>query len=316
MSVLNLRNHMAPDSRTLTFKLWTMNAREGDELLPYGDLFGAIAARQSPQTLQSVSRDLTFAIDLEEAQDDKSTARLKDHRVFYGTIVAGTPDEVPVYFDYRTGQTDSGTTPDGKWLAQVSAIVVSITSEDRFIAFESARNGITSARLARYFQLLAEQIWEKQSVEFDINPVQSPSLLTEIDSFSRIREATATVTRPNFDWDDQSHKLADLADESGGHEAEATVRAARGQALSTKNGIVAAIRSSLTNATSAMSKFRITGRKGNSDKETTITSSKHQQRTFVKVPTTADADIEGLVRDRVLSLIEAARVTFTNRQQR
>ncbi|UVO10734.1 hypothetical protein NM962_11805 [Mycobacterium sp. SVM_VP21] len=292
-----------------------MNAREGDELLPYGELFEEIAARESPQTLQAVSRDLTFAIDLKASTDDGPDAREAPRQVFYGTIVAGTPDEVPVYFDYRTGQTDSGTTPDGKWLAQVAAIVVSITPEDRFIAFESARNGITAVRLARYFQLLAEEIWSKRAVEFDINPVQSPSLLTEIESFSRIREATATVTRPNFDWDDHSHKLAELADESGGHEAEVRVRAARKQALSIDSGIVRAIRSSLTHAAASMSKFKITGRKGNSDKETTITSSKHQQRVFVKVPTVADADTEGLIRDRVLALIESARKTFTNGSQ-
>lgn len=295
-----------PSRRTITINLYTINARSGDELLPYADLFSAVAARESSETIETISGDLSFAIDLREVEPDVKDGEATEQRVFLGHVVAGSPGEVPLYFDYTTGETVEGTTPEGKWLAQLSRITISVSSDSRYLALESTRNGVTPARLERYFTRLAESTLVNGRVEFDINPVQSPSLREEIESFERIREATAIVTRPNYDWTDMSNKLSGLADESSGHEAEATVRAARGDSLSKNNGLVGVILETLTStSSSALKKFRITGRKPNSGRETTVTSERYQERTYVRTLSTASGEeVDEEVFERSTELIE------------
>jgi hypothetical protein len=294
-----------PGRSAVPIYLYSMNARSRDGIVPYQLLFDEVARRESSQTIQEISRDLTFAIDLDEMSSKENPPAAGAQRFFAGQVIAGSPGDVPLYFDYTTGETEEGATPEGKWLAQVSGMVVSVSPEIRYLALEGGRHGVTVPRLSRYFTLLTQTVLGIENVEFDITPVQSESLRAEIESFERIKEATAIVSRPNLDWSDMNDKLSTLAEESFGHEAEATVRAARSESLSKTHGIISTILSSLGNPSPAVRKFKVTGRKVNSDRDTVITSEKHQERVFARVPRSASAgDLARNVYDRGRSLIE------------
>ncbi|WNG93671.1 hypothetical protein [Mycobacterium sp. ITM-2016-00318] len=265
-----------------------MNARSPKGVISYERFFTQIATLDSSATIRNVTREVSFAIELNEMVSDDRSA--DDRRYFAGRVIAGSPGEVPLYFDYNTGETEEGATPEGKWLAQLSALTVGLSPAIRYLALQGGRNGVTATRLARYFSILAESVLNIGGVEFDIVPVQSDSLRSDIESFERIKQASAIVTRPNFDWNDMSDKLSTLAEESSGHEAEATVRASRRGSLSKSGGIIGTILASLSMGSPAVRKFRVTGRKPNSGRDTVVTSEKHQERIYVQPLQSASED--------------------------
>jgi hypothetical protein len=286
--------------RAIPIYLYSLNARGRAGILDYEELFTSIASTDVAQTLRAVARDLNFAIDITEVETTGAT-----QHVFTGHVIAGSPEGVPLFFDYITGETEVGATPDGKWLAQLSRVVISVSAAYRYVALEGGRNGVTAARLGSYLALLAETILGVTNVEFDVIPVQSDSLRSEIESFERIKQATAIVARPNLDWNDFSDKLSRLAEESTGHEAEATVRAARGETLSKDAGIVGTILGSLGSRTPAIRQFKVTGRKPNSDRDTVVTSEKYQERAFARLGRSASAvEIDQVIYDEATTLID------------
>lgn len=260
--------------------LYSLNARTRSGVIQYAHLFERVASEGVSRTVREVSRELNYALDISRNHDEVGQSQV----VFTGTVVAGSAESVPLFFDYTTGKTEVGETPAGKWLAQQSRVYISVSQSHRYVALEGGRNGVTAVRLGHYFGLLAESLLGLQSAEVDIIPVQSESLRDEIESFERIRQATAIVSRPNFDWSDFSDKLSDLAEESVGHEAEATVTAARGEGLSKRRGIVHTILGGIGTGSAAIRDFRVTGRKPNADRDTTISSKKHQKRSFARPP--------------------------------
>lgn len=259
-----------PKRLTRVVKLHALHARTRLGPLDYEGFFQHISKLSAPETVVPITGDLIFAIERSSISSGTFVAR----------IVAGSPDEVPLYFDYTTGQTETGSTPDGKWLAKVTRILVETNPDARALAIESSRTGVTSSRLEKYFARLAKQTGWAADLTVDLPPVPSPSLAEEIERFSRIREAAAIVTRPNYDWSDMKNKLSNLADESQGHTAEAVVRADRKKSLSKATGIVGLILASLYSANPSLKDFRVTGRQEGSEKEVTINSEKHQARTF------------------------------------
>lgn len=261
---------------TRVIKLHAMHIRSQGEPIEYRDFFEYLTQLPSASTVVPITPDLNFAIERSEVNGDLFTA----------SIIAGSPDEVPLYFDYTTGRVEEGTTPEGKWLAKVTRILVVTDPDARSVAIEASRTGVTSARLEKYFRRLAAESGWSDDLSVDLPPVPSPSLTEEIEKFTRIREAAAIVTRPNYDWSDMKNKLANLADESHGHTAEAVVKANRNESLNKGRGIVGLIRESLRVANPSVKSFRLTGNQEGSKKEVTVSSDKHQARTFYDSNTT------------------------------
>jgi hypothetical protein len=295
-------------AKSIAIYLYALNARGDGNLIQYDTLFSALANMDASATVREVSRGLNFAIDIEGRGDGTDVTNSGDRTVpqreYQGQVIAGSPESSPLFFDYQTGETEEGQTPEGKWLAQVSRIFISVSETYRYVALESVRNGVSPARLATYLGQIAESLLEVGSVEFEMIPVQSNSLKDEIESFERIKSATAVVTRPNYDWSDMSDKLSDLAEESLGHEAEATVRAARNDSLSKSSGIVGTIVSGLDSKSPAIQDFRVTGRKPHADRDTIITSRKHQLRAFARPsPGSSTSEVDSVVFDEASSMI-------------
>lgn len=276
---------------TRVVNLYAIHARTGEHLLDYEGFFRHLATLPSAETAIPITREINFAL---------ADARIEDE-IFSARVISGSPGEVPLYFDYMTGQTESGTTPEGKWLARMSRIVVLTRQDHRALALEANGSGVTASRLEVYFRRLAAETGWQDNLTVDLPPVPAPSLREEIASFERIREASAVVTRPNFDWSEFDTKLADLADESDGHTAEAVVKAERGKSLNFKGGIIGIILGSLEALNPTLKGFRVTGRKRGSDKEVTVSSKKHNQRSFYQT------DLAAPVAEADEKMLETAR---------
>lgn len=276
---------------TRVVKLHAMHIRSQGEPVDYRDFFEHLTHLRSASTVIAISPDLNFAIERSEMDGD----------IFTASIIAGSPDEVPLYFDYTTGRIEEGETPDGTWLARVTRILINTNPEARAVAIEASRTGLTSSRLEKYFRRLAYQSGWSDDFTVDLPPIPSDSLEEEIAKFTRIREAAVIVTRPNYDWSDMKNKLSGLADESQGHTAEAVVRADRNKSLSKAHGIVELISQSLKAANPSIRSFRLTGNQEGSKKEVTVSSEKHQARTFY------DADTSDTPPQMDAKMFEAAR---------
>lgn len=264
---------------TRTLGLYTMHGHVGETPVDYVEFFRWLSGLSAPETTAKATSELRFSV--AEATERDGLVSLR--------IVASTPNEVPLYFDFRTGQTTEGALPDGKWLARTARVVVDPASDRRSVVIESSRAGVTAYALGRYFARIARERGWADRMTFELTPVASESILEELAEFERIREAAASVSRPNIGWEDLDDGLAELAGESGGQVAEAVVRAPRGGGLSTDTGIVAIIKNAITNKTPSVRDFRVTGRKYGSKKEVTVSSAQHQVRSFV------DLDVDGAI---------------------
>lgn len=281
-----------------TIRLYTMHARSQDGVLDYADFARKLEAIGATDSIVQINSGMYMALD--SVRDDEN--------IYTARVVVGHPDDVPFYFDYRTGNTETGQTPEGKWLAQVTRVVIDPNSDVRLVALEGTNAGATFARLARYFEMLSDQQQWFRNLSFDLVPIPAKSLLEEINDLERIREAATVVSRPNYDWSDMAGGLSELAAESGGHEAQASVKAARGESLAKDAGLVATIKESFSQVTPSLKSFRIWGRKQGSSKEIMISSEKNQERTTASIPAGSDAStIDGIVDTAARNLIVANR---------
>lgn len=259
---------------TRTLRVYSMHARVGEQIIDYRRFFAELARMGSAESVTEVARGLSFALE---------GARLVDGH-FFARVVSGSPDEVPTYFDYRSGRLADGATPPGKWLARVARIVVDPNPDRRSLVLEAARSGVSVALLERYFGLLADPE-VGPSARFDLTPVPSPSVLREIENLERIREVAITAVRPNFDWVDMTNGLAELAAESGGAEADAVIRAPRGESLQKNAGAVKVVTDSVARDNPNVSEFRVVGRPRGADKDVTVSSRRHQLQGYVRIDT-------------------------------
>lgn len=283
---------------TRTINLFALHGRTREGLLDYGQFFQRVSQLDPRSTSIAVTSDLVYSLDRIQFEDALFTAR----------VVASSPDETPTYFDYHTGQLEQGETPAGKWMAKVARIAVDSRRDGRVVALEASRAGVSATLLERYFARLAKQHAWSSSLVVDLNPIPSPSLQSEIEGLTRIREAAVVATRPNFDWDDTNDRLAELAAESGGHVAEAVVRAGRKESLSKRSGILGIIIGSLAMSTPNLKTFRVVGRPKGSNKDVTLSSARNQRRTFVDIdPTAPIGEHDRVVFDAANDLIEHAR---------
>lgn len=281
-----------------TIRLYTMHARSLDGVLDYADFTRKLASVDATASIVEINSGMYMALD--NVRDDRN--------VYTAKVVVGHPDDVPLYFDYRTGNTETGQTPEGKWLAQVTRVVIDPDPDVRLVALEGTNAGATSARLAKYFEMLSDKQQWFRKLSFDLVPIPAKSLLDEINDMERIREAATVISRPNYDWSDMADGLSELAAESGGHEAQASVKAARGESLAKDAGIVETIKESFSQATPSLKSFRIWGRKHGSSKEVMISSEKNQERTTASIPAGSDVStVDGIVDAAAKELIAANR---------
>lgn len=256
-------------------RLYAIHGRADGDPLDYIEFFQWLSNLAPSDRLINVLSDL--AIGLERVQEADGVFRLR--------LNAGDPTAVAMVVNPETGLSEVREDLVGYPGSETRAMV-DANSDVRLVSLEARRNGISATNLSRYLNNVAESQGFAGSVNFELIPLAAESFVTEIERFSRIREASIVITRPNFDWIDDSSRLSGLAEESGGQKVEATVKAARSQSLSTSSGIVDQIRKiARLGRPSNVENARIRGTRVGEEAETTVSLDRHQVKTRVVIET-------------------------------
>lgn len=272
---MNSEAKVARGSRQIL--LYAMHGRVNGDPVDYRGFFRWLASLSPRDRLVNVGSDL--AIGLEEAQESGGLYRMRFN--------AGDPTGIAMFTDPETGVSELRNDQRG-YPSSATRVTVDPDQQVRLVSIEYRRNGVTAGNLSRYFVTLAERQGYGAHLSFDLNPLPAESFEREIERFARIREASIVVTRPNFDWSDDSSRLAELADESGGQKVDASVRAGRGASLHKDRGIVAQIKTiARLGRPSNVANARVRGVMPGEQTESTVSLDRHQVKQRVPIDTVA-----------------------------
>ncbi|MDA8046241.1 MAG: hypothetical protein M0Z30_13550 [Actinomycetota bacterium] len=165
-----------------------------------------------------------------------------------------------------------------------------LNPESRFVALERRRPGLSPGEIGKALGIIGTAIGFDDDLVIDLNPVTAESFNVELEQFDRIRQASVTVARPNYDWTENANTLTTYAAESDGQTAELEISAPRGGSLAKEQGIVQDIKELVQRAIGPLKKVKIVGRHADETRERTLTLASHQERQFVPVDSNASAE--------------------------
>lgn len=249
-----------------TIRLYALHARNERGPINYVEFFGWLTNLPVQSRLISINRELSIA--LEKIDRIENT--------FAFRFIAGNPGETPLIFDVNRGESVPGEASLERWPGSPTRVVIAADPQQRIVAIEGRRNGVTANNLEKYFSRIGKNHWGRLS--FEITPLVSPSLVQEIDKFERIRVASVELSRPNFDWSDHRDNLNELAADSGAERAESSVKAATGESLRKDQGMVGLIKDIAQSPHSNIKDVRVTGRKPGDKSDSTVSLRKHHEK--------------------------------------
>jgi len=207
------------------------------------------------------------------------------------------------FLDINTGEESTAAGPIGS--IPVRPTTAYIHPGRRFVVIERRRPGLGPTDIAHALGALGDAVGFSTDLVLSLNPVTASSFLHELEEMERIRQASVAVARPNFDWTDNAVKLLEYAGESNGQTAEVEITAGRGGSLSDAHGIVADIKTLAAQPISPLKSVRIVGTFGSESKERTVRLSKHQERQYAEIDTSAPVgDQDTAVATAAAELIE------------
>lgn len=258
---------MAQRSRSI--RAYVMHGHLNSAPLDYVDFFRWIHSTPPRATQMSIYRDLDIAIERMAYRGPFLDLR----------FVSGNPRANPLFYNESTGQTERSPAQPGTWAAEPTRATVEPSL--RLLLLEGRKQGVGVGTLEQYFTTLARINQYAHNLRIQFSPLASASFEEEIDRLVRIRQAALEVNRPNTDWDEANDVLSTLAGESDGHRAQVVVSAAHGDTLSRTNGIVGLIRTHVRRTLTNVRNARVTGRREGEQRDTVVTTEKHQLRAHV-----------------------------------
>lgn len=276
---------MPRTSTNRTVLAYSLHGRIRSDVIDYSSFFAGLAQVDRLQRQTSVGSDLVAITEMQPVE-----------QAWLLRFVSGEEGAPALLYNPRSGEEVVGDL-QGNVLAAGAWVL--LDPERRFVAVEQRRPGVSISLMTRALgHLGAELGLTPERAVFDLNPITSPSFIRELDSFQRIREAAVSVARPNYDWDDSATTLTDYANESDGAEAELTIKAPRGGSLSRTSGIVADVKELVSRPIGPLKNLKIRGNREGERRESTMTLSRHQERTSFPV---ASDDPQAEQRDAFLA---------------
>ncbi|MFK4245405.1 hypothetical protein ACI2KV_21205 [Micromonospora chokoriensis] len=286
--------------RTRSIRAYVMHGHVNSAPLDYEDFFQWIYNTPPQATQMSIYRDLDIAVERMSYRDAFLDIR----------FVSGNPRANPLFYNEATGQTERSSAQPGTWAAEPTRVTV--VPSARLLLLEGRRQGVGVGTLEQYFTTLARINQYANHLRLQLSPLASASFEEEIDRLARIRQAALEVNRPNTDWDEANDVLSTLAGESEGQRAQVVVSAARGDTLSRTGGIIGLIRAHVRRTLTNVRSARVTGRREGEQRDTVVSTEKHQLRTnvvFDDRDTEFEQDEALFEQSHVLAGIAASRLT-------
>lgn len=194
----------------------------------------------------------------------------------------GDPNFNPIIFNLQTGKQRRAPLGRGDVIAQKTHAIIDFRK--RRAAVEYVRGGAKADEIADVIESLASGSPEFEGITFGLAPMPAPGFLDELDKFDRIRVARLTMAKPNAGWTDRFNRLSAIIGESNGRYADVAVRAARGESLEKKQGIMEVIREVAEDPQPYLTGAEIRGIRKGEEAEVSVKLAEHAQQRRVVLP--------------------------------
>lgn len=249
------------------------------EIIDYLAFVRALAAAPSPLRRATINQDEVVLL-----RDIRQYGRVWELR-----FLSGSDQESLTLFDVENDRERDDPRSAGEIVVRPTFLY--LNPESRLVALERRRPGLSATEIGKALGIIGTAIGFDDDLVIDLNPVTAESFNEELEQFDRIRQASVTVARPNYDWTENANTLTAYAAESNGQTAELEISAARGGSLAKERGIVQDIKELVQHAIGPLKKVKIVGRHSDETRERTLTLASHQERQFV--PVERAAGVEG-----------------------
>lgn len=263
-------------------EVYTIHAHFGptaSEAVNYQRLFQSIAKTTLAQRVVTISGK---SVALPEFRLDENIVVLTAYEGEEGN---------PLFYDFINAKERIEELPRGEKLATKTHGVINLVSREAIVEYN--QRGAKAADIAVTIQEIGRSLTDWQDLEVEFTPVFDPSFLQAINNFSRIRQASVKMVRPNPDWTDHATYLTDLAKDSRAHLIEVTANAERAQSLNQSKGLIGFIKRMIGAKQSSLKTASVTGTRTGEAAETTVSSNNYIAHQRVVVGKTKD----GLVND-------------------
>jgi hypothetical protein len=287
------------DTKVKKLEIFSIHALNDDKPVDYEAFFALLAC--VPAVARSLKAgDRTFAI---------STLIVSNRRAFVAAV-EGTEGTRPLIFNPQIFEERTQSLEPGEFVAEKTHAVVDLRTREVVVEFNL--RGPRASMIADVLQYIGRKLPGYPTLTISLNPVADGEFVAEIERFSRIKEASVQVAKPNQSWTDHRNSLMHLADESEAGAASLAMNAPPRGTLSKDRGIVGIIKQLAAEAISPFKAVRVTGVRVGENSDTTITLSKHQEHRRMPVRLdlnghVEDADINGRMTDLLEERAEAKR---------
>lgn len=245
-----------------------------EDLLDYVDFFDRLLVA-SPHSLRfSVGED-TVAI--ADRADRGARVALR--------FVTGNAEELPLVYDLDTARAEEVDPGSNRFV--VSGAWAIISPERRIMILERKRPGVPVFQLERFMTSFAHEQLGLSGSTISLNPVPSASFIEEVERFTRIREASLTLRRPNQSWTASAESMLGELAESNAAEVTLQLNADRAQSLSKSRGVVRELIALARLPISALKNARVTGETPEFDGERTVSLIKHTVKGTARIDPSA-----------------------------
>ncbi|GHD06215.1 hypothetical protein [Zhihengliuella salsuginis] len=213
-------------------------------------------------------------------------------------FVSGNSTELPVMYDPNTATTAS-VNPGGNRFVVNGAWVIVYPAE-RIVLLERKRPGVPVYQIEKFLSNFGRGRLGMAGLTMSLNPIPSRSFEEEVSRFTRIREASITLKRPNHSWTKSAEAMLGELGESNAGAVQLQLNADRGQSLSKTRGVVNEVIELARRPINALKNAVIKGRTPEYEGERSVSLQKHVVKGTARIDPHSDAI------DQLAPLLEVA----------
>lgn len=214
-------------------------------------------------------------------------------------FVSGEKEGSILSLDLQTVDLEEQSAEDGQVFVQSRWIAVD--AEKRVVAVEVNRPTVGIDDVRFLLEELAKEYSKSNNVEIELNLAINPKFIDEVERFTRIREASITLSRPNSDWTDVANRWVEDMQSSGVKDLDLAARASRGQSLDKSSGLISLIKDVARAPHSFVKNMRVTGNVKGMEKEQTASLKRN------KVTSVARLDLQKNRDEQLVDLFPAMK---------
>ena len=222
-------------------------------------------------------------------------------------FASGNTEELPLVYDTATASIEEVNPGKGRFVVRTAWAI--IDAANRILILERRRPGVPIFQIERFLSQAGRDLFGISGLVISLNPVPSASFEREIEEFTRVREVSITMRRPNHSWTSSAQAMLGELAESNAAEVQLQLNADRGQSLAKNKGVVEELKQLALRPISALKNVVLKGTTPTFEGEKTVSLQKHVVKGTARVDS-VDGPIAQLESMTAVasSLVEEARL--------